>query len=101
MDDVKSDYKSVTCVYGRMLEWRKAFPKQVVWGKLGGGGERREERDRETERQRDRETERESMCHCAYGRMAEWRKATCIKRVMAGKEGGGGERSETLLCARV
>jgi len=40
------------------------------------------------------------MCHCAYGRMAEWRKATCIKRVMAGKEGGGGERSETLLCAR-
>jgi len=28
MDDVKPDYKSVTVMYGRMLEWRKAFPKQ-------------------------------------------------------------------------
>ena len=58
-----------------MLEWRKAFPKQVVWGKLGGGGERREERgerqrDRETERQRDRERVNVSLCLWTYGRVA-------------------------------
>jgi hypothetical protein len=28
MDDIKADYKSVTSVYARMLEWAKAFPKQ-------------------------------------------------------------------------
>ena len=62
MDDVKSDYKSVTCVYGRMLEWRKAFPKQVMWGKLGGGRERRE-----TERQRESQCVIVPMDVCASG----------------------------------
>ena len=28
MDDVRRDYKSVTSIYGRLLEWRKAFAKQ-------------------------------------------------------------------------
>jgi len=65
MDDVKSDYKSVTGVYGRMREWRKAFPKQVMWGKLGGGRERRE-----TERQRDRERVNVSLCLWTYARVA-------------------------------